>query len=653
MKIRIKKTHIPFFILLVFGALIFFMGCMNHYFFRSYIYDYGNYNFAFWDYSHFRISSLPTSSGNFLQDHYSFLLMFLVPVYWLLNWLTGTYTLIIIQNALILIAAWYTYKLIKLKTDNLWLGAGVLVYYFVLLGRYTSFSTEVNLAIMTACFIPVFLYYFKLKKYLTSFVILILSLLSRENIPIWFIFIFILLIIQHRKEKKAVIFSLFGIALSLLYFILLFKVLIPAIETDEKQFTLFNYAALGASPGEALSFIIQNPIETIKMFFINHLDNTEYDGIKAEFYLVYLISGGIVLLLRPQYLIWFIPIVAQKVLNDEPVRWGIESYYAIEVVTLLPLSVFLALASLKSRKLKIGLTIAVCAATISMTGYKLDKSNRLIHYLVRSDKEKFYCKEFYHTNYNLSDTRKLLKLIPSQAKISASEYLLPHLAQRQFAYFFPAVHDAEYVIFSVFADHYNHSYMENERERNKYFTNPDWEIIGKEFPVFLFKKKDTPDLILSQKPKIVFKTDTLYCNFEIIDTISNQVLFDNGIFADLPDRLNSDNSRSGKHSLLLMHDNSFGKSIQFNDINNLSYITSSVWYYGKDNNAIIVAQFGNRLYFHTKTAIESDDSDWKKLELSFWIPQKGDNTDFSFYLWNGNKEDSVLFDDIQIIRRFK
>ena len=165
MKIRIKKTQIPYLILLLFGTLIFFMGFMNHYFFRSFVFDYGNYNFAFWDYSHFRISSIPTYPGNFLQDHYSFLLIYFVPIYWLLNWLTGTYTLIIIQNALILIAAWYTYKLIKLKTENFWLGIGVLVYYFVLLGRYSTFTGDVNLAVMSACFIPVFLYYFELKKF--------------------------------------------------------------------------------------------------------------------------------------------------------------------------------------------------------------------------------------------------------------------------------------------------------------------------------------------------------------------------------------------------------------------------------------------------------------------------------------------------------
>jgi len=176
MKLHIKKKHIPYFILLFFGLLLLFMGIANHYFFRTVTYDYGNYTFAFWDYSHFRISPMPTYPGNFLQDHFSFTLMYFIPGYWLLNWLTGTYILIIIQYSLIIVAAWFTWKLVLLKTENFWLGVGVLVYYFVLLGRFTTFSCDVNLAVMSACFIPVFLYVFEKKKYIAAFVILILSL---------------------------------------------------------------------------------------------------------------------------------------------------------------------------------------------------------------------------------------------------------------------------------------------------------------------------------------------------------------------------------------------------------------------------------------------------------------------------------------------
>ena len=491
LKLRLKKNQFPYLVLIVFGILLFTMGILNHYYFRTFTFDYGNYNFAFWDYSHFRISPMPTypGKGNFLQDHFSFTLMYFVPVYWMLNWITGTYTLILIQYTLILIAAWYTYKLILLKSDNIWMSFGVLIYYFMLLGRYTTFSCDTNIAVMSACFIPIFIYYFETRKYLISLFILVLALLSRENIPIWFIFVFIVLIIQHRKNKKAVIFSMAGILISVVYFILLFKVFIPAVETTDKNFSLFNYSALGANPGEAISFILYHPVESVKMLFVNHLNDPAYDGVKAEFYWVYFISGGFILFLKPQYLIWFIPIIAQKVLNYNYLRWGIGTYYSIEVITLLPLSVFLVLCSIKSKLIQNGLIIAVCIATITMTIYKLDVNHCHVPGIITPSKEIIYDKSFYKTPFNVKKVNNLLVQIPSKARVSASDQFFSHLSQRQYVYLFPTVNDAEYIVFSVYNDYFMMSHNENEIARNQYFSDPHWEIITHEFPVFLFRLK--------------------------------------------------------------------------------------------------------------------------------------------------------------------
>ncbi|MFV0593496.1 MAG: DUF2079 domain-containing protein [Draconibacterium sp.] len=654
MKLRLTKNKTPFYILIFFGLVLLFMGIMNHYYFRTVTYDYGNYNFAFWDYSHFRISPMPTYPGNFLQDHYSFTLMFFIPVFWLLNWLTGTYTLILIQYSMLMLAAWFTYKLIILKTSNKWLGTGVLLYYFLLLGRFTTFSCDVNLAVISACFIPVFLYLFEIKKYAGTFVILILALLSRENIPLWFIFIFIVLIIQHRKEKKAVILSVAGIFLSLFYFILLFKVLIPGIETDEKHFTLFNYSALGANPGEAFLFAIKNPVETIKLFFINHLNDPSLKYVKAEFYFVYLISGGFVLFLRPKYFIWFIPIVAQKMLNDSFIRWGISTYYSIEVVTLLPVSVFLTLSSLKSKKLQNILTIVVCISTLSMTVHKLDRSNVVIPWTLNPSKEKLYYKGFYTSDYDLRKTHKLLKSIPKDAKVSASDHLYSHLAQRPSIYLFPDVKDADYIVFSVFDNYFMNSHMENERKRNEYLHSADWEIIQKEFPVFLLKKKRNEKQIEEETIKLGMHSDTILCNFETVDTLKNEVYFNDDLIAAQAKRTSHSEFRSENTSLLLDNKNPYGTAIQPQEIENIEYLSVSVYYFSEAGHANIVSSCGSRFYYFNgvPSKTENDTGKWKKLELSFWVPQQLDLTQFKIYLWNSGQE-PVYFDDLQIIKRYR
>ena len=50
MKTIFCKKNIPVFVLIFFGIILSTMGILNHYYFRTYTYDYGNYNFAFWDY---------------------------------------------------------------------------------------------------------------------------------------------------------------------------------------------------------------------------------------------------------------------------------------------------------------------------------------------------------------------------------------------------------------------------------------------------------------------------------------------------------------------------------------------------------------------------------------------------------------------------
>jgi uncharacterized membrane protein len=578
--------------------------------------------------------------------------MYFIPVYWMLNWLTGTYTLILIQCSLILVAAWYSYKIVRLKTNNFWLGIGVLLYYFLLLGRYTSFGADVNLAIMSACFIPIFLYYFEKKKYLVAMVILVLSLFSRENIPLWFIFIFIVLIIQHRKDKKAVWFSLAGIVVSIIFFVLLFKVFIPLIEAPGTKYALFNYSALGANPGEALSFMITHPIESIKLFFVNHLNDPQYDGVKIEFYLVYLISGGFVLLLRPQYLIWFIPIVAQKVLNDAPVRWGISCYYAVELVTLLPISVFLALASIKSNKLQNWLAIMACIGAIGMTVHKFDVKNCKVQWMMNPKKEKFYDKRFYQKPFDLKKVNKLLSLIPDDAKVSASNMFVPHLAQRQKIYFFPTVNDAEYIVFSVFDNYYLISQQENETSRLKYLSDPKWEVVSVEYPVFLLKYNEKPTSNKSTLNVYWAHSDTLFCNYEKIDTVNGKALFSNGVFAENLDKLSSEECLSTDRSLKIPAKDNYSSSVKIDISSQVYYVNVSVWCNDESNHGFIAASGKDGFY---KASFEYDSiapSGWRRLVIGFWIPQNDNNSTIDVYLGSTSPE-PIYFDDLRIVLQYE
>jgi len=446
----INNSNKSLIIILLGGIIITAFGLWNHYFFRTFSFDYAAYNFAWFDYAHFRISPSPVywvSNMSFLQDHFSITLIVLAPLYWLFTPVFGTYSLLIIQGLFITAGAWAVYKLVLLKTKNNNYAILAILLYFVTYGRFASIITDCNLEIILSSLIPVFWYYFEKKKYLLSSIIFFFLIAGRENFPIWIVFIAVFFLLDNWKDRKRRYYAIFYILTSIIFFVVMFKGIIPALQNPDRPYSLFNYSALGKNPTDAFSFLITHPFKAISLLFVNHSGDVSYDYIKAEFYFVYLLSGAFMLIFRPKYLLLFIPIIAQKMYNDAPVRWSIETYYSIEIVTLLPIVVFLILKEIKfikNEKTKKYLGYFIVAMAMLVSIHKLEISNRRLKWY-GPEKNVFYKKAMYKPPYSASKIHKELDIIPDTAKVSASTNIAPHLAFRKFIYYFPRVDDAKYI----------------------------------------------------------------------------------------------------------------------------------------------------------------------------------------------------------------
>lgn len=491
-----KLKPVLLLLLLVLALLQLMIPLANHYYLRTYAFDFSAYNFAFYDYAHFRISPCPIYlfpyAVTFLQDHFSLTLMFFAPLYWLLGGITQTYTLLIIQWVIVLFGARATYQLILMKTEDDHLSLLSALYYFILLGRYTSAAGDCNLAIMGSAFVPVFLYYFEKEKWLATWLCFFLLIVNREDYALWLIFISGFLMILHRKNKLKQKRAAWLLLCSVAAFLIIFMLVIPGLEDENKKYTLFNFAVLGKTPGEALRYVFHDPVRVIELLFVNHLGNY-YDGIKQEFYWVYFLSGGFILLYRPAFLIPFIPIVAKKMYNDDPLRWSMESFYSIEIVSLLPILVFLILSRFKSAPLRKGLAWLVCGCTIAVTGYELTKpAEQHIALLGDTKKFNFTDKSFYRSDYDLDAVHAAMDLIPDTAAVSASGKLSQHLAFRKKIYFFPRVDDAEYVLILKKNDNWPISKENAEQIIRDLITNGGYEVVMDKQDLWLLHKKAAP-----------------------------------------------------------------------------------------------------------------------------------------------------------------
>ncbi len=456
--------------LVLFGALMIAIPVTNHYFFRTFSFDYAAYNFAFHDYAHFSVSPNPVyfqGEITFLQDHLSFTFFFLAPFYWLLKWIFGTYTLLILQSLFVIWGGWASWKLIVEKTESHVLGFLTLILYFTLYGRFSAFSADCNLMIILSSFVPVFLLYFHRGKVWITVACFLFLVLGRESMPLWTLFISLFLMIIYWKDlAKRRLSIIFSVA-SVVYFIIAFKFLIPLIEDPNRPFSLFNYSNLGETPFEALTFMFSHPIDTIELLFTNPSGDAYYDGVKGEFYFVYLLSGGILLFLRPQYMLPLVPIVAQKMFNDSPIRWGIASYYDIEFAALMPLLIALVLASMNWKKVALFLGSVACIMSVSITWYKLEPSHCELPWAAQGKINPFVS-SFWKSDLSIRRINEQLDKIPSDASVSATGNVLPHLALRDAPHFLPS--EPKNVEYIVLLDRETHPFLTEEDLRSKIRT---------------------------------------------------------------------------------------------------------------------------------------------------------------------------------------
>ena len=102
------------------GVLYALISLVNHYLFKTYALDLGLYTHAMYDYAHFRVddcSIFKAVPQSILSDHFDLYLVILSP----LIYVFGSYTLLIVQIAAVLLGGWGVYKLIGLYTEDDWM----------------------------------------------------------------------------------------------------------------------------------------------------------------------------------------------------------------------------------------------------------------------------------------------------------------------------------------------------------------------------------------------------------------------------------------------------------------------------------------------------------------------------------------------------
>lgn len=470
-------------VLAVAGCLFCALSIVNHLMFKTFALDLGLYNHALFDYSHLRIDDCSMFKANpqyILSDHFDLYLIILSP----LVFLFGNFTLLFVQVAAVVLGGLGIYRLMRLYVDDGFLPLMATIVFFSFFGIWHALSFDYHSNVVASMMLPWLFYYFKRKKFGWATLFAFLFVIGKENMSLWLSFIALGLMWDYRKERTSLLVLACYAVFSLIYFYVVNSIVMPALGGSGGGFQ--RYAYLGNSYAEIASNLLQNPLESIKLLFVNTSGNVSKNGLKLEFYICALTSGLLLTCLKPNYLFMLIPIVAQKMLASDSMFWGVTQQYSVEFAPIVTVASFIVIARIRKPIGAKAASMGLFAASVVTLFYTVGTPKSYFS----PDKLRIYQKHHYQQAYfSPEDARKLISQIPDEASVCATSVFVPHLALRDEIYDFPIGmnHNPEYCL--LVRDFNRYSEQNRELVRQMLDEQEDYEIISSAENLYLLKRR--------------------------------------------------------------------------------------------------------------------------------------------------------------------
>jgi len=483
---RLKNTYeafkqLPEKYLIVFAFAIIYslVSLVNHYLFRTYAMDLGIYSNALYDYSHFQWNDstvFKAEPQNLMGDHFDFYLMLYSPFVWIF----GSYTLPIFQIISILFGGLGVYRYFR---ENRFLATNAMLFFYSFFGIYSALSYDFHNSVVIAMLVPWLFVFTKERKMKWAAFFVVLLWLGKENSGLWIAFICFGLSLLNWKEKRWRFFFIISGFASMVYFILVLKVIMPAI-TPDGIYPHFDYTILGGTMTEAVKHLIFHPVDSFQLFISNFRDPIAFNT-KTDLMYYLFFSGFALLILRPAYLLMLVPIFFQKFFHDNINIWGAGFHYCIEFTPILAIGIFEGIDKLKKEPVKKTVGVVLVVLAMCTTFKRLGDP----YLYAPPENIDFLSKEHYTKTYDVKRVYEAFKFIPKDAVVSSQSNLVPHLANRDFCYMYPIIKDAEYVILAKKDSSFPLTDSTFQVEIRNFQQSKEWIKIVDNDDVLLIKKQ--------------------------------------------------------------------------------------------------------------------------------------------------------------------
>ena len=388
--------------------------------------DLGRMDQAIWNTSQGRLFACTFESGNIcrLIEHSEFIFVLIAPFYLLYS---DPKVILIIQTLVISLGAlpiyWLARKRLSSSFAPLCFSLAYLLYPSLQYGNLADFHPDM---LATTFFLFTF-YYLDCENWFKYFVFLLLSLLCKEYASLIVVMLGIYIFIAKRNNKFASITFFLGIS----WFLMTYKVIPKYLNVNTKEILgIQYYAGFGQSIEEVFKSIVFHPVKTI-LHFVTFKKLT-------NLVLLFLPVGFLPLFNLPILLI-ILPVFIGVILTP------FFSYANHHNGMLIP---FIFISSIGAGQYLINKFNLKFKNITYAVGIFVFSSSLLsnIFYGPSPLSWRFWNKASYRYWNNLHQFRvtehdriadKIIKMIPQEARVSASNHLASHLSQRETIYHFP------------------------------------------------------------------------------------------------------------------------------------------------------------------------------------------------------------------------
>lgn len=295
------------FLILLYIGFFSYLSLIRHNSLNSNYFDLAIMDQTVYNTSRGRILELTNPQGinNFkrMAIHNDIVMALLAPFYHIYS---GPQTLLVIQVIVVALGAIPIYLLCKLLLKSKYLGIIFAFAYLMYPPLQRANIFDFHAVVLATAFLLFMFYFFSVKKYWLSIIFFILSIFSKEQIPLTTAaFASVMWIFAYKEnDKKKLFFSSLIFVISLLWFIASIWIIAPYFR-QEQHFALSRYQSLGDGPTEIIINFLTKPGLYFSLIF--NIDNFNYLLLLLSPLAFFSLFSPIILLIAlPEFMINFL-----------------------------------------------------------------------------------------------------------------------------------------------------------------------------------------------------------------------------------------------------------------------------------------------------------------------------------------------------------